>query len=71
MAGATGSHGFPVPGRGYVFASKLLGGFAAFWILYRGKQDLPGLKHPWEAHGHHHGHHSPIKDSTLLNEEKS
>ncbi|CAJ0880067.1 9047_t:CDS:2 [Entrophospora sp. SA101] len=53
MAGATGSHGFPVPGRGYVFASKLLGGFAAF------------------SHGHHHGHHSPIKDSTLLNEEKS
>ncbi|CAJ0832488.1 1048_t:CDS:2, partial [Entrophospora sp. SA101] len=29
-----------------------------------------GLKHPWEAHGHHHGHHLPIKDSILLNEEK-
>ncbi|CAH1760637.1 9506_t:CDS:2 [Entrophospora sp. SA101] len=65
MAGATGSHGFPVPGRGYVFASKLLGGFAAFCM------DFISWKARFTAHGHHHGHHSPIKDSTLLNEEKS
>ncbi|CAG8606767.1 830_t:CDS:2 [Scutellospora calospora] len=48
MAGALGPHGFPQPGRGYIFMR----------MLYRGKKDgavLLGLRHPWEHHGH--GHH--------------
>jgi len=52
---AVGPGGFPLPGRGYVLASKLLGGTMVFWVLYRGKKDLPvllGMRHPWEHHGH-------------------
>ncbi|CAB4418053.1 unnamed protein product [Rhizophagus irregularis] len=61
---AKGPHGFPLPGRAHVFISKLFGGSMAFWMLYRGKKELPvvlGLRHPWEHHGHengHNGHHS-------------
>ncbi|CAG8494748.1 3612_t:CDS:2 [Dentiscutata heterogama] len=60
MAGALGPHGFPQPGRGYVFVSKLLGASMLFWMLYRGKKDGPvllGLRHPWEHHGHHENEH--------------
>ncbi|RIA96876.1 hypothetical protein C1645_753657 [Glomus cerebriforme] len=41
MAGAKGPHGFPLPGRTHVFLSKLFGGSMAFWMLYRGKKELP------------------------------
>ncbi|CAI2164988.1 18982_t:CDS:2 [Funneliformis geosporum] len=60
MAGAKGPHGFPLPGKTHLFFSKFLGASMAFWILYRGKKEMPvllGLRHPWEHHGHD-GNHS-------------
>jgi len=59
MAGAKGPHGFPLPRRTHVILSKLFGGSMAFWMLYRGKKELPvvlGFRHPWEHHGHENGH---------------
>ncbi|CAG8458519.1 11165_t:CDS:2 [Paraglomus brasilianum] len=41
MAGHRFPNGMPVPSRAHVFLAKLLGGSMTFWILYRGRQDMP------------------------------
>ncbi|CAG8551095.1 11058_t:CDS:2 [Paraglomus occultum] len=56
MAGHRFPNGMPAPSRAHLFLARLLGGSMTFWILYRGRQDMPvvlHLKHPWDHDGHH------------------
>jgi len=54
MAGPAGPVGIPLPSRGAVFLSKLVGGTMTFFILYRGRYEY---KHILGIHEHPHDHH--------------